>query len=259
MFKLIVAFQQQKLWTTMNHANKRRRLFYDFALTIEQVKQPLIQSHLCNCASTFFSTCEKWQTMTLLNTWTRFQYEIAFLVWCKAMVHWGSWLWKLPCIQKVRRSNLDRKWTKLKFLWFSSAPPSKCLKSSLNYTRGAQIPGTKSPRWPNFAQWHVIFVGTNYEFVSCHLSDTCNFEVTSRFLENMCTPELCLYCFLPHPFLSIPIIQSFNSTGRSYWQHNYSNYNKTQRFNKKMSVSTHVCFWHLKACEWHFDLSLLQI
>jgi hypothetical protein len=45
--------------TTLNHANKRQHLFYDFALTTEQVKQPLKQTHLCNCAYAFFSTREK--------------------------------------------------------------------------------------------------------------------------------------------------------------------------------------------------------
>jgi hypothetical protein len=59
MFKPTVAFQQQNLLTTLNHANKRQHLFYDFALTIAQVKQPLKQTHLRNCASTLFSTCEK--------------------------------------------------------------------------------------------------------------------------------------------------------------------------------------------------------
>jgi hypothetical protein len=129
----------------------------------------------------------------------------------------------------------------------------------LKLHQGCTNPRHQVTKVTQFAQWHVIFVGTKYEFVSCHPSGTCNFEVTPRFLENMCAPELCLYCFLPHPFLSIPVIQSFNSTGRSYWQHNYTNYNKTQRFNKKMSASKHVFFWHLKACEWHFDLSHLQI
>jgi hypothetical protein len=166
---------------------------------------------------------------------------------CPAFRRWAD--------QILTRNELN--W--LRFLWFSSAPPCKCHQSNLNFTRGAQIPGTMSPWWPNFAQRHVIFVGMKYEFVSCHPSGTCGFEVTPRFLETMCTPELCLYCFLPHPVPSTPIIQSFNSTGRSYWQHNYTNYNKTQRFNKKKSASKHVCFWHLKACKWHFDLSHLQI
>jgi hypothetical protein len=99
----------------------------------------------------------------------------------------------------------------LRLLWCSSAPPCKCHQSSLNDTRGAQIPGT---RVTNFAQWHVIFVGLQYEFVSCHPSGTCNCEATPRFLENLCTTELYLYCFLPHPFLFILTIQSFNSTGQ---------------------------------------------
>ena len=126
MFKPTAAFQQRKLWTTLNHANKRQHLFYDFALTIEQVKQPLKQTHLCNCASTFFST---WQTMTLPNTSTRFQHEIALLVWCKTMVHWGSWLCKLSCIQKVHKSNLDRKWTKLTEVFVVFLSPSMQMSS----------------------------------------------------------------------------------------------------------------------------------
>jgi hypothetical protein len=54
----------------------------------------------------------------------------------------------------------------------------------------AQIQGPRTPRLLNFVPWRPIFVGPQYEARFCHPSDALNFQVASRFLENLCDTAL---------------------------------------------------------------------
>ena len=51
--------------------------------------------------------------------------------------------------------------------------------------RVAKIPGVRLSGARSFVRWCLIFVGSQYELVSCYRSGSQNFQVGPRCLENM--------------------------------------------------------------------------
>ena len=60
------------------------------------------------------------------------------------------------------------------------------------YARGAQIPDATSPWGLNVVRRRLIFVGPLYRNSSRHPSGAQNFDMAPRFLESLCTVELCI-------------------------------------------------------------------
>jgi len=63
-------------------------------------------------------------------------------------------------------------------------------KPARNIHHGTLILGIRSPRQLNIILLHLIFVGRQYLTCICHLSGTQNFELASRFLENLCISDI---------------------------------------------------------------------
>ena len=69
-------------------------------------------------------------------------------------------------------------------------------KEIIFYPRGVQTPGTRSPWRLNFVRWHLISIlqVNSTKPAAYHLPSAQNFEMSPRFLENLCTLILpCLF------------------------------------------------------------------